>query len=59
MALQAGLPPLNFSEFVDDRKEEYFLAVRKGLDKDYQPMEKIFSEVTFLLLFSRGWPELR
>jgi hypothetical protein len=32
------------SEFVDDRKEEYFLAVRKGLDKDYQPMERIFSD---------------
>lgn len=50
MALQAGLPPLDFSEFVDERKEEYFLAVRKGLDKDYQPMEKIFSEVISLTL---------
>ncbi|MCK9295579.1 MAG: hypothetical protein M0P70_10905 [Desulfobulbaceae bacterium] len=50
MALQSGLPPLDFSEFVDERKEEYFLAVRKGLDKDYQPMKKIFSEVIFLTL---------
>lgn len=45
MALQAGLPPLDFSEFEGERKEEYFAAVRKGLDRDYQPMEKFFNAV--------------
>lgn len=45
MALQAGLPPLDFSEFEGKRKEEYFSAVRKGLDRDYQPMEEFFSAV--------------
>ena len=45
MALQAGLPPLDFSEFEGERKEEYFAAVRKGLDKDYRPMEKFFNAV--------------
>jgi cell filamentation protein len=50
MALQAGLPPLDFSEFENERKEEYFLAVRKGMAKDYLPMEKIFSEVISLTL---------
>lgn len=45
MALQAGLPPLNFSEFEKERKEEYFTAVRNGLDKDYNPMAVVFSEV--------------
>ncbi|MDW7771637.1 MAG: Fic family protein [Desulfobulbaceae bacterium] len=54
MSLQAGLPPLDFSEFEGERKEEYFLAVRKGLDKDYQPMGRVFSEVISLTLKSYG-----
>jgi cell filamentation protein len=45
MALQAGLPPLDFSEFEGKRKEEYFAAVRKGMERDYQPMEEFFSAV--------------
>lgn len=45
IALQAGLPPLDFSEFEGERKEEYFSAVRKGLERDYQPMEEFFSAV--------------
>lgn len=45
MALQAGLPPLDFSEFEGERKEEYFAAVRKGSERDYQPMAKFFTTV--------------
>ena len=45
MALQAGLPPLDFSDFEGERKEEYFAAVRKGMERDYHPMEDFFSEV--------------
>jgi len=45
MALQAGLPPLDFSEFEGKRKEEYFAAVRKGMERDYQLMEEFFSAV--------------
>ncbi len=45
MALQAGLPPLDFSELAGERKEEYFLAVRAGLDRNYQPMERLFNAV--------------
>jgi cell filamentation protein len=45
MALQAGLPPLDFSEFEGKRKEEYFAAVRKGMERDYRPMEEFFSAV--------------
>ena len=45
MALQAGLPPLDFSEFEGERKGEYFAAVRKGLERDYQPMAEFFSAV--------------
>lgn len=45
MALQAGLPPLDFSDFEQDRREKYFAAVRYGLDRNYQPMEDVFSAV--------------
>lgn len=45
MALQAGLPPLDFSELQGAKREEYFAAVRAGMDRNYQPMERIFAEV--------------
>ena len=45
MALQAGLPLLDFSLIAGDGKEGYFAAVRAGLDRNYRPMEKIFAEV--------------
>jgi cell filamentation protein len=45
MALQAGLPPLDFSGIEGEKKEEYFAAVRAGLDRDYKPMEQIFTAV--------------
>ena len=45
MALQAGLPPLDFGGIKGQVKQEYFFAVRAGLDRDYAPMEEIFSAV--------------
>ena len=45
MALQAGLPLLDFSLIAEERKENYFAAVRTGLDRNYRPMAKIFAEV--------------
>jgi len=45
MALQAGLPILEFSEMIGNRKEEYFAAVRAGLDMKYEPMQRLFSDV--------------
>ena len=45
MALQAGLPQLEFSEMLGDRKSEYFASVRAGLDRNYQPMKVLFSDV--------------
>lgn len=45
MALQAGLPPLDFKGFDQKRQEEYFTAVRYGLDRNYEPMEKVFADV--------------
>jgi cell filamentation protein len=45
MALQAGLPPLDFRELAGKRREEYFAAVRAGLDCDYRPMTRLFAAV--------------
>ena len=40
------LPPmLEFSELNGTRKEEYFRAVRAGLDRDYLPMQSLFDLV--------------
>ncbi len=47
MALQAGLPPLDFTPIEKGKKkQEYFRAVQMGIAKNYKPMEKIFEEVT-------------
>jgi cell filamentation protein len=45
MALQARLPPLNFGSIRGRRRQEYFAAVRAGLERNYEPMERIFSAV--------------
>lgn len=45
MALQAGLPLLDFSLIADEKKENYFAAVRAGLNRNYRPMERIFAEL--------------
>ncbi|HEX9724363.1 MAG TPA: Fic family protein [Vicinamibacteria bacterium] len=45
MALQARLPPLNFGTIRGRKRQEYFTAVRAGLERNYEPMERIFSAV--------------
>jgi cell filamentation protein len=45
MALQAGLPLLDFSGFDKERQEEYFAAIQNGLDRNYKPMIKIFTDI--------------
>ena len=45
MALQAGLPLLNFSLIAKEKNQGYFAAVQAGLDKNYAPMERLFSEI--------------
>ena len=45
MALQAGLPPLDFGALKGPKRKEYFTAVRAGLDENYRPMEKVFDSV--------------
>jgi cell filamentation protein len=45
MGLQAGLPSLDFAAIKGKKKREYFGAVQVGLDRNYGPMEMIFSDV--------------
>ena len=45
MALQAGLPLLDFSVIAEEQKPAYFAAVQAGLDRNYQPMEQLFAEI--------------
>lgn len=45
MALQAGLPFLNFGLITVERKKEYFAAIQAGLDKNYELMGKLFSVI--------------
>ena len=45
MALQAGLPLLDFSGLEKERQMDYFAAVQNGMNRNYEPMEKIFSDI--------------
>ncbi len=45
MALQAGLPLLDFSLIGEHRKQEYITAVQAGMSRNDQPMETLFSEI--------------
>lgn len=45
MALQAGLPLLDFSGITAKQKQAYFKAVQAGLGRDYEPMKNIFKKV--------------
>ncbi len=45
MAFQAGLPGLDFMGIRGKKRKAYFAAVQSGLDRDYEPMKKIFRSV--------------
>ena len=45
MALQAGLPLLDFNLISEYKKQEYITAVQAGLDRNYRSMEELFSEI--------------
>lgn len=45
MALQAGLPLLNYSSIKGKQRETYFAAVRAGMGHDYAPMIEVFKKV--------------
>lgn len=43
--LQAGLPLLDFSGIRGKKKTEYFSAVQDGMDRNYESMTRVFSDV--------------
>jgi len=45
MGLQAKLPPLDFTDTKGKKRLEYLRAVQAGLDRDYEPMERVFNDV--------------
>jgi cell filamentation protein len=45
MGLQAGLPALFFDKLSGRKRQQYFAAVQAGLDRNYEPMTKLFTEV--------------
>jgi cell filamentation protein len=45
MALQAGLPLLNFSMIAGKNKNAYIAAIQAGLDKRYVSMERLLDEI--------------
>ncbi|MBI2347563.1 MAG: Fic family protein [Deltaproteobacteria bacterium] len=59
MGLQGGLPPLDFGNIKGRKRQEYFAAVRAGMDRDYEPMEKVFSDVIGRTLGARARQAVR
>lgn len=45
MALQAGLPVLDFRGLRGKQKKKYIVAVQAGMGYDYHPMEAIFKSI--------------
>lgn len=45
MAIQSGLPPMDFSGIAGRKKKEYIAAIHAGMARNYDPMEKIFKYV--------------
>ena len=43
MALQAGLPQLDFTPITGKRRAKYISAIQMGIDRNYQPMADIFA----------------
>ncbi len=36
---------LNFRDISDRKRKEYFAAINSGLNRDYNPMERIFEKI--------------
>jgi cell filamentation protein len=45
MALQAGLPALDYGGIRGAKKREYIAAIHAALDRDYAPIEQVFRAV--------------
>lgn len=51
MALQAGMPILDFSDIRGQKRDAYFCAVQAAMGRDYEPMKTILRAV----LRKSGW----
>jgi cell filamentation protein len=51
MAMQAGLPGLDFSGIRGKNRDRYFAAVRAAWERDYDPMRSVFKEVVLKVWF--------
>lgn len=45
MAIQAGLPLLNFASIIGKNQNNYIAAIHAGLNKNYEPMQAIFAHI--------------
>ncbi|MEW6715721.1 MAG: Fic family protein [Nitrospirota bacterium] len=54
MGMQAGLPPLDFRGIIIRKNKEYISAIHAGMERNYEPMEKIFKSVICKTLRVRG-----
>lgn len=45
MALQAGLPPLDFTPMAGCGKHAYIVAIHAVMNRDYQPLKRIFEKI--------------
>lgn len=45
MALQAGLPPLDFSGIRGMERQRYIAAIHEALGREYEPMIAVFERV--------------
>jgi len=54
MGLQAGLPPLDFRGIISRKNREYISAIHSGMERNYDPMEKVFKSVIRKTLRVRG-----
>ncbi len=56
MGLQADLPPLFFDRLSGRKRQQYFAAVRAGMDPNYEAMAEMFSGVVRRTLQIHGLP---
>jgi cell filamentation protein len=56
MAIQAGLPPLDFGVMIDEEKEKYIKAIHAGVGQNYERMGKVFTSVLRKTLRAREQP---
>lgn len=45
MALQAGLPPLDFTPMAGRGKHAYIVAIHAAMNRDYDPLRRIFDKI--------------